>query len=118
VTIRADVALVERAGRLLLRRRQDEGLMRGLWELPTVTRRSVDGLRLEMSEPIATVRHSITYRRLELRVRTARLLSAPPRGRYRWVRRRDLGRLPASSMLRKVLAACGERRGRPAGPLV
>jgi len=119
VTIRADVAVVERAGRLLLRRRRDGGLMRGLWELPTVTRRSgADGLRLEMSEPIATVRHSITYRRLELRVRPARLLSEPPRGRYRWVRRGDLRRLPTSSMVRKVLAAYGERPGRRARRLV
>jgi A/G-specific adenine glycosylase len=106
VNLRADVAVVKRAGRLLLRRRPDRGLMRGLWEFPTLSRGGgSDGLRLRMRKPVATVRHSITYRRFELRVRPARLLSEPPRGRYRWVRPADLRRLPTSSMVPKILAA-------------
>jgi A/G-specific adenine glycosylase len=106
VPVRADVAVVSRAGRLLLRRRTDRGLMQGLWEFPTIASgESGDGLRVELQEPIATIRHTITYRRLELRVRPGELLSEPPRGRYRWVRPADLRRLPTSSLVRKVLAS-------------
>lgn len=104
--VRADVAVVARGGRLLLRRRADRTLMHGLWEFPTIDAGGAgDGLRVALAEPVGTVRHAITYRRLRLRVRRARLLSEPPRGRYRWVRPADLRRLPTSSLVRKVLAA-------------
>ena len=112
VAIRADVAWVTRAGRFLLRRRSDRRLMRGLWEFPTIPAGGEgDGLRVELRESVATVRHSITYRRLELNVRRARLLSEPSPGRYRWVTPDDLRRLPTSSLVRKILAALGDRPG-------
>ncbi len=116
VAVRADVAVVTRAGRLLLRRRPDQSLMHGLWEFPTIPSGGVDdGLRVELRESLATIRHSITYRRLELRVRPARLLSEPPRDRYRWVRPGDLRRLPASSLVRKIMTAVGARADRRTG---
>jgi len=119
LNVRADVAVVARAGRLLLRRRPDRKLMHGLWEFPTISPgEKGDGLRVRLREPVATVRHSITYRRLELRVRPARLLSMPPRGRYRWVRPEDLRHLPTSSMVRKILAALQVGPDRPSGPKV
>ena len=106
VTVRADLAVVTRRGRLLLRRRQDPALMHGLWELPMLTPGGAsDGLRIELGAPIATLRHSITYRRLRLRVRPARLLSEPRHGSYRWFRRSDLHRLGTSSIVAKALAA-------------
>ena len=111
VTVRADLAVVSRDGRLLLRRRTDRNLMHGLWEFPTQARGgAIDGLSLELERPVAIIRHSITYRRLVLSVRPARLLSEPPRGRYRWLRSADLSRLPTSSIVRKVLAALEEHR--------
>jgi len=110
VAVRADVAWVTRAGRFLLRRRSDRNLMRGLWEFPTIPAGGEgDGLRLELRESVAKVRHSITYRRLELNVRRARLLSEPTHGRYRWVTPADLRRLPTSSLVRKILSALGDR---------
>jgi len=80
--------------------------MHGLWEFPTIAPgEGDDGLRVELHEPVATIRHSITYRRLLLRVRPGELLSEPPRGRYRWIRPAELQRLPTSSLVRKVLAS-------------
>jgi len=106
VIVRSDLAVVMRNGRLLLRRRQDTPLMRGLWELPMISRDGpADGLRLALGDPVATIRHAITFRRLEIAVRPARLLSEPPRPRYRWVSRASLSRLPTSSLVRKALAA-------------
>jgi len=113
VTVRADVAVVSRDGRLLLRRRTDRNLMHGLWEFPTQARGgAIDGLSLELERPVAIIRHSITYRRLVLSIRPARLLSEPPRGRYRWLRSADLSLLPTSSIVRKVLAALEEHRSK------
>ena len=106
VEVRTGVAVVTRGGRYLLLRRSNRDLMHGLWELPAVGRggRS-DGLRLAVGRCVATVRHSITYRRLEVSVHPARLLAEPPRGGYRFVAPADLDRLPTSSLVRKVLAA-------------
>ena len=106
VHVRSAVALVSRRGRFLLRRRTDAALpMRGLWEFPAAHPGGGDGLRLDLGRPIATVRHSITYRRYRISIHPARLVSEPPRGRYRWVAPGDLRRLPTSSIVRKVLAA-------------
>jgi len=93
--------------------------MQGLWEFPTLAPGgATGGLRLELDKPVATIRHSITYRRLELRVRPARLLSEPPRGRYRWLRPADLRRFPTSSIVHKVIAALEKHRSidKHAGP--
>lgn len=111
VNIRTAVAVVSRDGRFLMRRQEDEALLHGLWEFPAVGPGSdSEGLRLELEGPVATVRHAITYRRLLVRVHRARLLSEPPRGRYRWAAPGDLRRLPTSSLVRKVLAALPEPR--------
>ena len=111
VEVRSAVAVVLRGGRLLLVRRQDTALMRGLWELPTAgAGGSADGLRLRLEKPVATVRHAITNRRLRIDVHPARLLSEPRKGRHRWVARGNLHRLPTSSIVRKVLAAIPENR--------
>ncbi len=115
VKVRDDVAVVWRGGRCLLRRRSAGSLMPGMWELPTRRRTGVgDGLRLAWEEPVATVRHSITWRRLQVRVRPAHLLAEPPAKRYRWFRPGDLARLPTSSLARKILAAAPAPRGRAA----
>ena len=106
VEIRTDVALVSRGGRYLLRRRADRELMRGLWEFPTIgPDAGSDGLRVARGEMVASVRHTVTYRRLRVRVHRALLLAEPPRGRYRFVAPRELSRLPTSSLVRKILAA-------------
>jgi A/G-specific adenine glycosylase len=104
VIVRSTVALVERDGRYLVRRRARTGLLDDMWEVPIL---GVDGgrggPRLRVGERIATVRHSITFRRMRVDVRRARLLSEPRGGPYRWIRADRIGRLPASSLLGKIL---------------
>jgi A/G-specific adenine glycosylase len=118
--IRAEVLLVARRGRWLMRRRAGTALLRGLWEFPTVgldagrpagsggraAARASGGPRLARGRAIATFRHSITHRRYDIVVRRARLLSEPRGPRYRWVSPGRIAALPASSLIAKVAAAC------------
>jgi len=112
VDLAATLVLVARRGRFLMHRRRRTGLMDGLWEFPALegdqgaAGAAVSGdLRLEPLERVATLRHTITYRRLRIEVRRARLLSEP-RGRdYRWVSPAGARRLPASSLVAKVLGS-------------
>jgi hypothetical protein len=86
--------------------------MDGLWEFPRL--RDDDGPRLRAGRPVATVRHTIMNRRYTVIVRRARLLAPAPRGRCRWVAPRDLPRIPASSLVGKVLAAASSSTRGPA----
>jgi hypothetical protein len=97
--------------------------MDGLWELPPLDAgRALPGdrgsgrrqprLRLRPLRPVASFRHSITYRRLRVEVVRATLLAEPPDGAYRWVRLDRARRLPASSMVAKALAGLGRAPGR------
>src|SRR5258706_9327541 len=52
-----NVALVRRGGRVLLRRRDDNGLLAGMWELPTLHRR-----QFQVDAPLFELRHTITNR--------------------------------------------------------
>ncbi len=108
VSVHSSVALVERRGRYLMRRRGGSGLMDGLWEFPSLDPMDGRGVRVLSLGRVADLRHSITYRRLRVEVHRARLVSEPrPRDGYRWVTPAQARRLPASSLVRKVLdAAC------------
>jgi A/G-specific adenine glycosylase len=97
------VALVERRGRYLMRRRDGAALMEGLWEFPALGDGGIDGLRLRPLEVVARLRHSITYRNIRVEVRRARLLAEPRGGAWRWVAPAALARLPVSSLVTKVL---------------
>ena len=102
-TQRLKVAVVRRAGRLLMRRRGRTGLMDGLWELP-----ELDGdPALRPIGRIGKVRHAVTFRRMEIEVHDAALLSEPATPPYRWVTPAALGRLPIASLTRKTLRAAG-----------
>jgi A/G-specific adenine glycosylase len=113
VAVRRTVAIVERGGRFLVRRRGGTGLLDGLWELPEVERDGSGGHRLEGGPsitgivPAGTFRHSITWRRLAVRVVRARLMKPAPRRGHRWVTPAEARRLPASSLLAKGLDAAG-----------
>jgi A/G-specific adenine glycosylase len=125
--VRQRAALIERDGRLLLRRRPSTGLMDGLWEVPLLAadagRRRVAGGtgRLDAGGPpvrlgarVGTVRHTVTYRRFEVEIVRAAVLSEPRGGGYRWVDRKGLARLPVSSLVGKILARSGTVRPRNA----
>jgi A/G-specific adenine glycosylase len=100
VTVKRSAYLVERSGRLLMRRRAAEGLMRGLWEFPEDERDP----QLEPLEAIGSVRHTIMNRRIEVRVRRARLAARKPTADCRFFDRAGITRLPVSSLVHKILA--------------
>lgn len=118
------VAVVERDGRwLLFRRGEEEELMPGLWELPWTGEAAGNGDRSaaaasllarryggrwRLEERVATVRHGITHRAFELEVRRGEVAVAgevaegPEAG---WFTSEEIGELPTSSMVGKVLRA-------------
>ena len=121
------VAVVEERGRLLLVRRPDSsGLLAGTWELPWVEVAAANGGgaggrlaqrfatrfggRWRLGPPAARLRHAITFRRLEVEVRLARLdaSGAVAEGvEAGWFSSAERRGLPQSSLLTKALAAAG-----------
>jgi adenine-specific DNA glycosylase len=125
------MALVERAGRVLLVRVPEDELMGGLYELPHSGIPAKTGVTdslgarysgiLRITPPaIASLRHSVTRYRIEAKVYGAKLTAkAPPRGAA-FHTYADAFRLPLGGLTRKALRALG-RAGedsealRPAG---
>jgi A/G-specific adenine glycosylase len=111
VRMSVQLALIERDGRILMRRRAATGLMDGLWDLPTLGRSSLPSgrrgpggaLRLRKLGPLASFRHTITYRQLQVEVVGARLLAEPRGSGYRWVSPARARELPISSLVSKAL---------------
>lgn len=125
----AAAAIIERRGRWLFVRREERGLLGGLWELPggfiergetpaAACRRRLReglGLRVSVREPAARVVHDFTHFRLVLTVfrcheigARRRLLSGPD---LRWVRPRDIDSLACHRAVHRALALMGYRRG-------
>jgi len=126
----AVAAWLPRRGRVLAVRRPPQGLLGGLWELPGgalgedeepaagVRRalREAVGLSVERAQPVGTVEHVFTHRRLRLHV----FRCTGPRGRvrlagfdeHRWTSRRGLDELAQGGPTRKALALLD---GAPAG---
>ena len=118
VFLRRRLAIVERGGRYLVRRRGKTGLLDGLWEFPELTPGGSRGSRGTSEEPalrsierLGSVRHLVTFRTIDVAVHRARLQGETPKG-WRWVTREGLRRLPASSLLGKALAL-EEKAARP-----
>jgi A/G-specific adenine glycosylase len=125
VQVTVAAALVEHEGRVLLVRRPDARLMRGMWEVPqtSLEARGLSdlepelatrhGLRVAAGPLLARVRHAITFRRIRVDVHSARLRRnvAVDAERFAWVRPQEVT-LPVSSLTRKILKAL-ERRQMP-----
>jgi A/G-specific adenine glycosylase len=125
VQVTVAAALVERDGRVLLVRRADQRLMRGMWEVPQTSLEgrglsdlesemaTRHGLRVTPGPLLARVRHAITFRRIRVDVHAARLRRnvAADAERFAWVRPQEVS-LPVSSLTRKILRAL-ERRQMP-----
>ena len=93
------VAFVRRDGRVLVRRRPAAGLLAGLWELPPLDRR-----QFRARAEVLTLRHTITNRRIRLRVVACDPRGAfPAEGRWRWITTRGLKRLAFSAAHRRAL---------------
>lgn len=115
------------SGRVLLQRQPDDSYIPGAWGLPMLIlesphlplpaarqlARRILGEVPQMSE-CASVRHSITHRRIVARVYRAEIRSAPPPvprdSGCRWHPRAELDRHLTSSLFRKGLAAPATER--------
>ena len=122
--VRRQVAVVWNDGRLLLFRRPRTGeVLAGMWELPWVEHEEAVEVaaRLEeryggrwfVGESLGSVRHSITHRSFEVEIFDGRLEGVDEvgdgKGEAGWFTAEDVGGLPVSSLVRKVLtrAAAG-----------
>ena len=124
VRVHFAAAVAERAGRVLLVRR-DSRWLNGLWEFPAGNGRSraqarqrlsdravALGLRLLSTEP-ARASHAVVHRRLEIEV--FRAAPGPERGRAaaageaRWFRPGELSRAAIPTLTRKIARAAGVR---------
>ena len=111
---------IRHGGRLLIARRSSQRLLNGFWEFPSTEVRgkrsaakSVThlaesyGLRVECVKPLITVKHSITTRRIELRVFQARLAGKVSRrlntSDYRWVPLKEMDQYAFPSASQRIV---------------
>lgn len=116
------LALIQRDGRLLIRRRPEGGILGGLWEIPggeskkgedpesALQRhlRELDG-QVNFISRIGEIRHSITHRRIRAPVYyfVAKKGLRPSSGHWRWVSVPALPRYPLSSLTLKAVRLVG-----------
>jgi A/G-specific adenine glycosylase len=95
-------ALVQkRRAVLLVQRPMNVSLMAGMWELP-----AIPGRRLNGNKPVATLRHSITDTDYDVAVVAVSAESLhSPEGGARWFVRKQWELLPLTGLTRKVLRA-------------
>ncbi|MCI0620972.1 MAG: A/G-specific adenine glycosylase [Acidobacteria bacterium] len=114
-------AVIRHQGRFLIVQRSGQRLLKGFWEFPSAELRqkgSVSarlarfaaetyGLAVAALEPLMTIRHAITTRRIELQVFQAKLAGgagAKMNGKdCRWVRLKEMDYYPFASASRKIV---------------
>jgi A/G-specific adenine glycosylase len=115
------VAVVERDGGVLLfRRAEDRALLAGTWELPWTSLEPAPeqglaeryGGRWSLGPKVGGVRHSITFRALELDVHRAEIVTPAPDGTWGWFGERERAGMPLSSLVAKVLRAVNPLKAR------
>lgn len=109
--VRLAAAIVRKNGKLLMVRRPDHGLLKGMWEFPMVEG-DVNHLARRFAvtpvRALSPVRHSVLNRRLVITPYLCRPKSnLLADGRVRWVPICEMDRLPTSSMNRKLLQGNG-----------
>lgn len=121
-------AVVERDGQFLLMQRPTEGLWGGLWEFPRATRQGREsletvalraaqqvGVQAEPRSVLTTVKHTVTYSRIQLYGYLCAWLSGEAqRGEYIawvWVAPDELERYPLSVPQRRLAEALREYAG-------
>jgi A/G-specific adenine glycosylase len=124
------LAIIHHRGKILLRRRQADGLLAKLWELPggevTSTEKAEAIIRKELRplsvtglvpQPLGELRHSITNRRIHAPVLLYRwpVHKRPPREKpeWRWILPTDLHRYGTSSMTTKAVRLFIEHETNP-----
>jgi A/G-specific adenine glycosylase len=102
------VAIVERRGSLLMRRRpDDEEVMPGFWELPQyaasrIEENAFDALGIELGRRIGAFKHAITFRAYSGQVYQGTLEGERPE-EYRWIHGSRLESLPLTTITKKAL---------------
>jgi A/G-specific adenine glycosylase len=117
--VRQRALLIWRDGRVLTRRRPAGGLLGGLWEFPGSDCR---GVRYRVGPRIATVRHGVMQRRLDIEVFDCRWLGGEParqerRVAWRWATSRNLQRLAFIGAHRKIIKLLSRQPARVAAHL-
>lgn len=113
--VRLRAFLVERDGRVLLRRRPSGGLWSGLWELPMEEGAgaagvcSVGGERVEAGNRLGSLRHVLSHR--DLRVDLWAGVATGKAPGYKWVRLSAARGMAISSLTKKLLSHGGGRNG-------
>ena len=125
--VRAVLAVLERRGRLLMRRREARGLWGGLWEFPWVEREAGEPVSLAFRrllaeldvqspgkpENLGSVRHGLTHLQMEWDCLRSRVTSPNGRrqrptasgtnGTLQWVDPAKIGEIPLGRPMHKVL---------------
>jgi A/G-specific adenine glycosylase len=119
------LALIQRNGKILLRRRPQGGLLEGLWEIPGGERKGRETVKSTLARylkglgqqtrtalKIGEIRHSITYRKIRalLYFFPSAHISHLPDSCWRWVSISSLSRYPLSSLSLKAIRLLNERR--------
>jgi A/G-specific adenine glycosylase len=106
------VGIEDSVGRcLMVRRPQSAKWLAGFWELPMWEQESDDmppGILL--GKRIGMVRHTITENRINVSVFSATLQGKKAFPSGRWIAPGDLASLPVTTISRKALALCDDRR--------
>jgi A/G-specific adenine glycosylase len=124
-------AVIRRRGKVLMYQREDEELMRGLWEFPGGPCRTDEeprgalvreareryGLWLESGTELTRVKHNIMNRRITLHAFEARLTDGSSRGLRNkksgaWIPPEKVAEYPVSSMTLKVLRGIKKKETR------
>lgn len=93
--VRITWSYVERDGKILLRPPQQDGLWSGFWTLPDIMLRD--------AQLLTRVRHTVTYRKIEIEVYGGSPKRVP--AGLTWVEVRKLRQLPLATPLRKALVS-------------
>jgi adenine-specific DNA glycosylase len=119
------LALIQKNGKILLRRRPQGGLLEGLWEIPGGERKGRETVKSTLARylkglgqqtrtalKIGEIRHSITYRKIRalLYFFPSVHISHLPDPCWRWVPISSLSRYPISSLSLKAIRLLNERR--------
>ena len=94
-------ALVRRNGSFLMQRRPERGLLAGMWELPTLGHR-----RFRKGKPLLELRHTITNRRITLRIFECQCRNAlrdKLTAELRWVSTAEINRLSLPAAHRRAI---------------
>ncbi len=109
-------AWIQRAGKVALIRGLDEGLLPDLWNFPSAFGVSREDARAHLeqklanlarvvvlfSEPLAQLRHGITFRSIHVEVYSGHLAPSAPEEIFQWVPLSKLSRGAVSQLARKI----------------